>query len=528
MHLRATVFLALALGLHAQVSVPVSVRMNRYDANSTGANTHETILNPSNVNPAGFGKRFSYYVDGAVFAQPLYAPSVAVPGHGTHNLLYIATMNDKFYAFDADKAGPPLWMRDFTDEPAGVLPVPVTDITGRPDLNIVGTVGIEGTPAMDAAAGFIFVVVRTRESGAYVQRLHKLDLSSGKDKQPPVVIEASVKSSAGDAVNGILRFDAKAGNQRPGLVLVHGAVVIAWASHEDIEPYHGWVMAYDAANLRQLGTFCTTPDGREGGIWQSGRGPAVGADGSIYFEVGNGDWDGVRNFGTSLLRFSVSQTGLKLEDFFTPWDYETLNKRDADLGSTGPLLIPGSNRLIAGSKNGTIFVLDGHSLGHMTPGNQGAVQTIETKGGRMLPGPAYWEGPAGATVYQWSESDFLKAYRFRDGLLDAAFFAKGAVASHGSPGGTISISADGGKAGTGIVWGTLTNGGSADHGNAAGVLYAYNAETLESLWNSQQNVTRDRLGTLSKFAPAVVVAGKVYVPNQDNAVNVYGLLPAAQ
>jgi len=530
MRLRAESLLALPLCLNAQVSV----LMNRYDANSSGANTHETILNTSNVNPAGFGKLYSYYVDGAVFAQPLYAPSVPLAGPAVNNgpsarnLLYVATMNDKFYAFDADKPGAPVWLRDFTDELAGVVPVPVTDITGRGDLNVVGNVGIEGTPVIDAAARAIFVVVRTRENGSYVQRLHKLDMSSGKDMQPAAVIEATARSSAKDAVNGVLKFDPKAGNQRPALALVHGAVIAGWASHEDIQPYHGWVMAYDASTMKQLGAFCVTPDGVEGGIWQSGRGPALGADGSIYFEVGNGDWDGVRNFGTSLLRMSVGPNGLKLDDFFTPADYEILNKRDADLGSTGPLLIPGSNLIVAGSKNGTFFVLDTRNLGHMTADNKGALQIIETKGGRMLPGPAYWEGPGGATLYQWSESDFLKAYHFKDGLIDPAFFAKGAVGSHGSPGGTIGISADGSKPGTGIVWGTITSGGSADHGNTAGVLYAFSAETLEGLWNSQQNVQRDRLGTLSKFAPAVVAAGRVYAPNQDNAVNVYGLLPAVR
>ncbi len=96
-----------ALCVHAQVSV----LMNRYDAASTGANTHETILKPSNVDQNGFGKLYSYYVDGAVYAQPLYVPAVAIPGRSSHNVpytatvnvLYVATMNDKVYAFDADQ-----------------------------------------------------------------------------------------------------------------------------------------------------------------------------------------------------------------------------------------------------------------------------------------------------------------------------------------------------------------------------------------------------------------------------------------
>ena len=122
--------------------------MNRYDRSATGANISETVLNSRSVNAAGFGKLYSYDVDGAMYAQPLY-----VSGLGGHNVLYVATMNDKVYAFDADKSGPPLWIRNFTDEMAGVTPVPVADITNRNDLNVVGNAGIESTPVIDAAAG---------------------------------------------------------------------------------------------------------------------------------------------------------------------------------------------------------------------------------------------------------------------------------------------------------------------------------------------------------------------------------------
>ena len=102
-----------------------AVTVNRYDRAATGANTGETILNAQSVNATGFGKLYSYYVDGAVYAQPLYAP-----GPDGHNTLYVATMNDKVYAFDADRNGPPLWMRDFTDELAGItqFPSPISPI----------------------------------------------------------------------------------------------------------------------------------------------------------------------------------------------------------------------------------------------------------------------------------------------------------------------------------------------------------------------------------------------------------------
>ena len=176
--------------------------MNRYDLAGTSADTREKILNTSKVNQAGFGKLYSYYVDGSVFAQPLYLPSVSVTGHGTHNVLYVATMNDKVYAFDADKPGAPLWMRSLTDEMGGITPVPVTDVTNNNDLNLVGSVGIESTPVIDLAANAIFLLARTRENGKYVQRLHKLDVRSGKDLAPAVTIEASTPSTARDAVDG--------------------------------------------------------------------------------------------------------------------------------------------------------------------------------------------------------------------------------------------------------------------------------------------------------------------------------------
>jgi hypothetical protein len=502
----ATIAALLALGLRAQITVAVS----RYDSAGTSANTLEKILNPSNVKQSGFGKLYSYYVDGAVYAQPLYF----------RNTLYVSTMNDKIYAFDPSKPGPPLWMRDLTNELSGVTPVPVTHITNNNDLNLVGNVGIEGTPVIDPESNAMFFVARTVENGTYVQRIHKLDLRDGKDLLPAQAIEASVASSAEDATNGILRFDPTAGHQRTALALVDGAVIVAWASHEDIRPYHGWVMAFDAKSLRRRAAWCVTPDGADGGIWQSGRGPAVDKAGNIYFETGNGDWNGRRNFGTSLVKLKLAGGSFEVADYFTPHNFEDLNKRDADLGSTGPMLVPGTPLLVAGSKKGILYLFDTSKLGRNTPGDAGPLATVDVKGGRIMAGPAYWN----QRVYLWCEADVLKGFRLADPGIETAPFAKGAIANHGSPGGTLTISSDANLAGTAIVWATHTNNKSADHGNAPGILRAFDASTLQELWNSEQAPKRDRLGTLVKFVPPLVVEGRVYVPNYDNAVNVYGLL----
>jgi hypothetical protein len=76
----------------------------------------------------------------------------------------------------------------------------------------------------------------------------------------------------------------------------------------------------------------------------------------LYFEVGNGGWDGHRNIGTSVIKLNVHNSAV-IEDYFTPHDYGQLNDQDADLGSTGPLLIPGTDILVCGSKRESFIFL---------------------------------------------------------------------------------------------------------------------------------------------------------------------------
>ena len=498
--------------------------MNRYDRYSLGSDTHERVLNTRNVNPSSLGKLYSYYVDGSVYAQPLYVPAVSVPHRGTHDVLYVVTMNDKAYAFDAGKSGPPLWMRDFSNETSGVTPVPIADITKNNDLNIVGNVGIESTPVIDLKTQSMFLVARTKERGRYFQRLHKLDLHSGGDQVQPQIIEASAHGVARDAIDGVVRFDPKAGNQRSALAISGGNVIIAWASHEDLRPYHGWIMTYDTKTLKQTGVLCITPDGADGGVWQSGRAPAVDNNGDFYFEVGNGSWDGKRNFGNSVIKVKLDHRGLHVEDFYTPHDYAHQNETDADLGSTGPMLIPDSDLLLCGNKQGEVFVLDKNHLGRLSQDDSGVRQSLNLRGGRVLAGPSFWNGQNGPTLFIWNESATAEAFRLDRSNGSLTQVAKGKIASHGSPGGALTVSSDGTMTDTGVLWATVGKDRSADHGNAPGVLYAFNAYTLEEIWDSEADQKRDFLGTLVKFVPPLVVDGRVYVPNYDNAVNVYGLL----
>ena len=382
--------LILPFALHAQVNILT----NRYDPARTGANLQETTLSAGErQRDRRFGKLYSYPVDGAVYAQPLYVSGVVIGGT-PHNVLYVATMNDKLYAFDADRAGAPLWTVAFANPPAST-PVPITDITG-PNLNIVGNVGIQGTPVIDPSTATLYLVARTKESGAYVQRLHAIDIATGFARPgSPVTIAGSVPGNANDstvAASGrVITFDPKVHVQRAGLALSNGVVVISWAAHEDITPSHGWIMGYDAGTLAQLAILSVTPDVYAGGIWQGGRAPTLDGEGNAYIATGNGTWDGTRNFGDSLLKFIVNRTGIALVDYFTPDNEAQLNVNDDDLSGSGFTLLPGTQLLIGGGKEGVLYVLNANNLGHKVANDAQIVQKIPVNGGHVMGGIVFWQ-----------------------------------------------------------------------------------------------------------------------------------------
>jgi len=503
----------------------IDVLENRYDGARTGANLKEKALTPDNVNVNRFGKLYTYPVDGAVYAQPLYVSGITING-AVRNVLYVATMNDKVYAFNADSSLPtPLWRRDFTNPSAGVTAVPMTDIVATSN-NIFGNAGIQSTPVIDRGTNTLYLVARTKENGAYVQRLHALDIRTGASRTGSgTKITASVPSSASDASGGVLTFDGKMHNQRPGLALTNGVVLVAWAGHEDKPPYHGWIMGFNSSTLARVAAVAVVPDFNGGGIWQGGRAPTIDADGNAYFATGNGKWDGVRNFGDSLLKFSVGRTtGLTLLGYFTPGNEATFSANDDDLSGSGFTLLPG-NLLLGGGKEGVLYLLDPDHLGGKIAGDPQA-QRIPVNGGHVMGGPVFWT-PAGdePIVYNWSEDDNLLAYRLSGGQLTGPF-VQGQVMSPGHPGGSLTVSANGSAAGTGIVWASMPTNKDATHILTGGILRAHDAETLTLIWSSEQNASRDRVGTLIKFVPPVVANGKVFMATHDNAVAVYGVLPS--
>jgi hypothetical protein len=489
------------------------------DLARTGLDPDETILTPANVNQESFGRLFSDPVDGFVYAQPLYVSGVPIPGKGTHNVVYVATENDTVYAFDADRAGPPLWRASLLE---GGSAVPSTAFACG---QIVPRVGITGTPVIDRATGTLYVVAMVEHTSSghatYAQRLHALDIATGAEKLGgPATIAGSVAGKGVGSKGGKLAFDAFLHLNRPGLALSNGVIYIAFGSHCDLGDYHGWVMAYGAGDLRLRAAFSTTPNGSQGAIWQTGDAPAVDAKGNVYVLTGNGTFDAVSrgsDYSDSFVKLALSGNTLRAIDFFTPYDEKALDEQDLDIGSGGALLVPDQTgphpHLVVGAgKNGVIYVVDRDRMGRFNAG--GDTQIVQALQGQISPNfstPSYWNGH----LYIGSASQPLKAFAVTGKGLSATPTSQ-SPDSFDYPGTTPAVSSNGNK--NAIVWGLDTGGYVA---GTPTILRAYDATDLgHELYT---NVHSGRGGPGVKFATPTVAHGMVYYGTQ-NSLEAYGLL----
>jgi hypothetical protein len=538
--LRVVCGLALALFawlpvLPARADGPISVLTRSYNNSRTGANLSETELDTSSVNVSQFGKLFSHQVDGHIYAQPLYVPRVVIPGKGMHNVVYVATQHNSVYAFDADGLGPalPLWQVNLGTS----VPLPSQEVgpPGYADIQI--EVGITGTPVVDPSTGTLYVVAIAQEPipqncpCEYRHRLHALDIFTGSEKfGGPIVISSPATGLAG-GVSAASAFDSRHQLQRPGLLLSSGIVYIAFGSYGDWEPYHGWIFGYDANTLQQVSSFNTTPTGYEGAIWQSGQGLSADDRGFIYALTGNGNYDvelGGANYGDSILKLSppAAMTGvLTVADWFTPYDQENLMLNDIDLGSTGAVLIPGTNLLLGAGKTGEFFLVDRDAMGHYNGPNgpDQIAQRFQAGAGSIFGSPVYWNSPSGPRVYVWALNDRLNEYSFDGSLFQTTPVAVGSTLLLGMrPGGILSVSANGSMPGSGVLWASHATA-NAGWQTVPGVLRAYDASDVGvELWNSEQNPARDGVGNFAKFCPPTIANGRVYLATFSNELLVYG------
>src|SRR6266550_1101971 len=519
-----------------------------------GTNPHEFALTPSNVNTTTFGKLFSCQADGAIYSQPLWVPNLTVAG-ASHNVIFVATQHESLYAFDAD-ATPctTLWHVNLVDSAHGgssgetsVLSAGSGALVGSGYGDISPEVGITGTPVIDPTSNTLYVVSKSvNASTQFFQRLHAIDLTTGAERVAPHSIDSSISvpGTGAGSVAGRVAFDPRNESQRAGLVLSNAVVYVAWASHEDHDPYHGWVMGFNASTLAAVANavFNSTPNHvgtlsySRGGIWMGGGAPAVDAAGNLFFITGNGTFDantGGSNYGDSVVRLSTA-SGLSVADYFTPLDQESLDANDTDFGSGAATILvdqpagPVTHLVIGGGKQGNLFLLNRDSMGKFSSSTNNVLQTVNL-GNSIFATPVFWQN----NLYVAGVGT-LKQFAFNSttGKFNGAPFSQSST-SYRFPGATPSVSSNG--ATNGIIW-ALDNGlfcTPQSPGCGATVLHAYDATNLATeLWNSSQAAAnRDLAGHAVKFTVPTVANGKVYVGTRGNdssvlgELEIYGLLP---
>lgn len=489
----------------------VAVTTWHYDNARTSANTWETTLTPSNVNSTSFGKLFTYPVDGLIVGQPLYLPNVSIVGQGVHNIVYVCTMHDSVYAFDADSANPtPLWMTSILSySPAGATTVPAT-LTKQTGIGWTEA-GIISTPVIDPSTNTLYLVAETYENANVVHRLHALDVTTGQETfGGPTTIGATYTLSGTTTT-----FADLYQINRPGLLLANGHVYIGFGSNCCNSYSQGWLLSYNAATLQQEGAYTAEPGKTLASIWQKGAGLSSDSSGNIYAETGEGRYIAGSNLSISVLKLSQTATTLGLADWFTPYNQQYLSQNDLDLNNAALILPdqagPYPHELIAEGKEGTIYVLNRDNMGQFcstcTSGDTQIVQEIP-QGAASTGTPVYWNN----SVYFTAVSSPVSAYALNNGVLVVPPFAQSIKVG----GGDHAIITSNGSS-NGVIW--FINGG--------GPMWAMDAITLQRLYSTDDAANgRDTMPPLAHFATPIAADGKVFVGTQNSLV-VYGLLSGA-
>jgi hypothetical protein len=502
-----------ALLFSADLRAQTPVTTWHYDNGRTGANTSEFILTPSNVNVRTFGKLSTQPVDGFIVGQPLYLPGINLPGQGMHNVVYVATMHDSVYAFDADNPNSaPLWMTSLLAySPAGATTVPSSvkknaGATGWTELGVIST------PVIDPSSGTLYLVAETYENGNVVHRLHALDVTTGVEKLGgPTTIAATY------TLNGVTTtFTDLYQMNRPGLLLANGHVYVAFGSNCCNLYSQGWVMSYNASTLQQEGAFCAEPGQTLASVWQKGAGLSADSDGNIYAGTGEGFYAPGTNLSTSIFKISQIGTSISLVDWFTPFNYQSLSANDLDL-AMGVLILPDQagptpHELVSLGKQGSVYVLNRDNMGQLCT----KCTTMDTQIVQELPNadgesgsPVYWNG----LVYFTGTGVPVMAYPLSNGLLMSP--PTQSAQSVRAGGAHALITANGNS--NGVLW--FLNVG-------ASTLVALDAITLQTLYLSGLAPNgRDTVPPLAHFATPIVADGQVFVGTQTSLLT-YGLLPS--
>jgi outer membrane protein assembly factor BamB len=579
----------------------MNVVTRSYHRSRTGANANETALTPGRIASNVLVKSHSLNFDDdpRLEAQPLYVPQLVVKhDNKAHDVVVVCTMANNVWAYDV-KDGSVLWKTNL-GPPITPKLTPHDGFPKASEIDMWGVNikwGILSTPVIDPDQHRLYVVAWTSPDGSVAKaqyELHELDITNGANLST-LRIQASAPGQAGPGEAPATFIPSKQ-KQRASLLLtnptfngeVRNTLFIPFGmTHEDNDPSHGWLIAVDLKTFQIRAAWCTSPHQTGVGIWQAGQGPAADENNSIYLMTGNygkmvqpkpGD------FPESIvkLEYSMAADGsakLAPVAWFTPFEDFRRNPRgdddfqDYDLGSAGPVPLPGMGLVVGAGKDGVVYVLD-QDNGKFGQGSDFSKlkqppifftyfpgfgidasnvanldHLFDGKTHHLHGSPAFWNSPTrGPMLFCWGENECLRAWTI-DASGKITFVAKSAeVASAGAggkggmPGGFLAVTSNGATPNTGIVWATAPVSNDANKFVVEGILRAYDATTLDVhpntdgtprlrlLWDSKH--IPGNTFHFSKFCPPVAVDGRVLVPTYDGRVDVYvlvgspgGLLP---
>jgi len=575
----------------------MKVTTRSYNPARTCANNEESILTPQVLGNNFMVKHLSLQVDDdpRIEAQPLYMPGVKMNDGKLHDTIYVCTMANNIWAFDAND-GKTIWKTPTNlGKPIKPNPTPHPGFPNATDIDLWGVNilwGILGTPVIDADTNKMYVVCWTSPDGTRIKavyQLHEVDITDGKSlRNTEIQASADQQTTPGRPA---AQFVPSRQKQRSALLLTStgGAparktLFVAFAmTHEEGDTTHGWLIAYDVGTLQRTAAWCTTPNGAGAGIWQAGQGPAADEHGEVYLMTGNyGIEDAAKNavapaagdLPQSLIKVHYTPPAggaagkLEAVAWFQPFQDHVRNKngadnfQDYDLGSAGPLPLPGMNLVIGAGKDGVLYVLDtdtakfgkGSDYSKLKqapifftyfPGfgiDASKVANLDRlfdgKTHHLHSSPAFWVSPArGPMLFDWGENENLRAWTI-DATGKVTFVAKSAETASagmgglgGMPGGFVIVSSDGSQPNTGVIWATAPISGDANRHIVEGILRAYDASTLDPinnadgtprlklLWDSKH--IPNNTFHFSKFCAPVVAEGKVIVATYNGQVDIY-------
>jgi hypothetical protein len=314
----------------------------------------------------------TFHIDASFTAKNLAGPTYAQPlfvdgGPGGTDVLYVATNQNKVYAFNAATgAAMPGW--PVTYDP----PVTLTQLKALPGLggcgNISPTLGVLGTPVIDLPSRTLFFDAMTTPDGGQTLKhmIYGVSIDDGKKRAGfPVDVSA--------VING---FDSKFQNQRSALIIAGGTLYVPYGGHiGDCTPFNGWVVAVPLSSPASAKGWSTRATGA--GIWAPG---GLSSDGThIFAATGNekpaqnapGTWQDSE----AIIRLDPGATydPNSQVSWWAPPNWNALDQGDADIGGTGPMLITApaatpSQLLVALGKNGYAYLLDPTNLGGISGG----------------------------------------------------------------------------------------------------------------------------------------------------------------